>query len=49
MSVIDMKTIASDSFGIDFQGTFRTACFGGQQLDSCAAPVVTNAMDLTNG
>lgn len=36
------KTIASDSYGIDLTGTFRTAAFGGDKLEVGAAPAITN-------
>ena len=32
MSGIDNPIIASNSFGIDLEGTFRTAAFGGEAL-----------------
>lgn len=30
--VFNSVTVASDSFGVDLQGSFRTASFGGEKL-----------------
>lgn len=36
------NTIESDSFGISLTGTFRTAAFGGNNLDNQPAATITN-------
>ncbi len=38
------NTVESDSFGINLTGTFRTAAFGGNTLDSQPAPAITNIL-----
>ena len=51
MSHLDSFNLtASNSFGINLEGTFRTAAFGGDALDVTAAPTVDNSFDIpTNG
>ena len=40
---MDTPTIESNSFGINLNGTFRTAAYGAEVLTADAAPAPNNA------